>query len=302
VLTLVASKGADIRLVSALGTLNRLLAAAAATGSVTPAEQSTARITHVTTANYALADADHDGTVSEAELAQYTPDFSAVQKAATVIQAYIDGGQTALIGGATPDTLALASAAVQNKVLGTTGQTTDAWFADPANAQAIAASSSNLSSSLAGELAANFTAYKLTQTATQATTPPAVVVGTSSISCTTGNTLNVTEEADVEIAFDAARGIALLRYTDDNNQPAYIRGSYNPATGAFNLYELDPYGVSMTSGSTTYYHQGYTRHDGKIDSAGAIAGTFQEQSVVTWNRDATRQECTAAGSFTITKR
>lgn len=303
-LTLIAAKGADIKLVSTLGTVEQVLSAAGATGAVAPAQLSSANVTHLTTAGFALADADHDGKVTQAELDAYVPDFSAVQRAATIIQAYIDGGQTSFIGGATTDTLTLASAAVQGKPLGTTGKTADTWFNDPANAEIIRAANQALSTSLATDLAGKFVNYRLTKTVTQQTIPLPYSTngGTATLYCSSDRTLNTPINIDVSIAFDAARNVALVRYLDDKGQPAYITGSYNAKSGAFNLYELEPKWVSSVQGSVTFYEEGYNKHVGTIDANGVIAGTFEEKWAETWTIDATRQECSNTGPFTITKK
>jgi len=303
-LTLIAAKGTDIKLASTLGTVEQVLSAAGAAGTVTPTQLSSATVTHITTANFALADADHDGKVSQAELDAYAPDFSVVQQAATIIQAYIDAGQKSLIGGATGDTLLLASAVVQSKPLGTTGKTADDWFADPLNADIIRAAEQAMSTSLANDMAGKFVDYRLSKTVTQQTIPAPVSVngGTATLYCSSDRTLNTPINIDISIALDAARNIALVRYPDDNGQPAYIKGSYNAKSGAFNLYELEPKGVSSVQGSVTFFEEGYSRHVGKIDASGVIAGTFEEKWAETWSIDATRQECSESGPFTITKK
>jgi len=303
-LTLMASKGADIKLASTLGTLEQVLSAAGTTGTITPTELSSANVTHITTANFALADLDHDGKVSQAELDAYVPDFSVVQKAATILQAYIDGGQTSLIGGATSNTLVLASAVVQSKPLGSTGMTADDWFGKPANAEIIRAANQALSASLANEMAGKFVDYSLSKTVTQQSIPAPISIngGTATLYCSSDRTLNKPIHIDISIAFDAARNIALVRYPDDNGQAAYITGSYNAKNGAFNLYELQPKGVSSVQGNVTFYEEGYNKHAGTIDAAGAIAGTFEEKWAETWSLDATRQECSESGPFTITKK
>jgi hypothetical protein len=301
-LTLVATKGADIKLASTLGSVTEVFAAAGTAGTVTPANLSSASVTHLTTASFALADADHDGIVTAAELSAYAPDFAAIQKAATLIQAYIDGGQATLIGGSTNDTLALAAAAVQNKALGTTGQTADAWFDDPANAKAVADSASALAASLAKEMDGKFANYKLTQTATYQDIPPVHVAngGNSSLSCTTDRTLNVPKVHDIGVAFDAARGIVLIRSTDDNGQADYMTASYNPQTGTFSMFEADP-AINTQINQTTYHYKGWGRHDGRIDAAGNIGGTFEQKAIDSWSWDSTVQECTDKGTFTIVK-
>jgi hypothetical protein len=304
-LTLVATKGSDIKLTSSLGTLDQVLSAAGVAGTVTPSDLPSATVTHITTADFALADTNHDGTVSQAELDAYKPDPTKVQKAASIIKAYIDGGQTSLIGGQTADTLALASAVVQNKPLGSTGQTVDDWLNGPANAQVSAIFTEvdqALTAALNKEMAGKFSKYKLTDTVTQQTVPPVVTAngGAASIYCSTDRTLNVPLTTDIDIAFDAARSIALVRYTNNEGKPEYMKGSYNPKTGDFTLHEIDPKRV-VQPGTVTFYGDGYVKYEGKIDAAGNITGTFEDSSSTTWTLDATRQTCVDKGSFTITK-
>lgn len=304
-LTLVATKGTDIKLTSTLGTLNQVLSAAGAAGTVTPADLPSATVTHITTAYFALADTNNDGMVSQTELDAYKPDLSKVQKAATIIKAYIDGGQTSLIGGQTLNTLALASAVVQDKPFGSTGQYADAWFSDPDNVEVIAffeEVNKDLSASLAKEMAAKFSKYQLTATVTQQTIPPLVINsgGTAGIFCGSDRTVGVPVSFNIDIAFDAARGIALVRYVNDDDELAFIKGSYSPQTGDFKLHEIEPKSVVKT-GEVTYYSEGYAKYDGKIDSAGNIAGTFADESTTTWSLDDTRQSCPDSGTFTITK-
>jgi hypothetical protein len=304
-LTLVATKGSDIKLTSSLGTLDQVLSAAGAAGMVTPSDLPSATVTHITTADFTLADTNHDGTVSKAELDAYKPDPTRVHKTASIIKAYIDGGQTSLIGGQTADTLALASAVVQNKPLGSTGQTVDEWLNGPASAQVSAIFTEvnqELTAALNKEMAGKFSKYKLTDTVTQQTIPPVVTAngGAASIYCSTDRTVNVALASDIDIAFDAARSIVLVRYTNDEGKPEYMKGSYNPKTGDFNLHEIDPKRV-VQPGTVTFYGEGYVKYDGKIDAAGNITGTFEDSSSTTWTLDATRQTCVDKGSFTITK-
>ncbi len=303
-LALIATKGSDIKLTSILGTLDQVLAAAGTGTAVSPTELSSATVTHLTTASFALADTDHDGIVSQTELNAYAPDFAAIQKAATIIQAYVDGGKTTLIGGATTDTLSLASAAVQNKALGTTGMTSEQWFADPANAQTIVAANQALVATLAKELTGKLAPYTLTKTATQQTIPAPIAIkgGTASIYCSSDRTLNKAIVSDVAIALDAARNVALVRYTADNGSLAYVTGSYNPKNGAFSLYESQPKGVSSVQGAVTFYEEGNSKNVGTIDSNGNISGTYEEKWAVTWSLDETRQSCSESGPFTLTKK
>jgi hypothetical protein len=304
-LTLVATKGSDIKLTSSLGMQDQVFSAAGATGTVTPSDLPSATVTHITTADYTLADADHDGTVSKAEFEAYKPDPTKVQKAASVIKAYIDGGKTSLIGGQTADTLALASAVAQNKPLGSTGKKVDEWLDDPDNVQVSAIFKEvddALTAALNKEMAGKFSKYKLTDTVTQQTVPAVVTAngGAASIYCSTNRTANVPLTTNIDIAFDAARNIALVRYTNKEGKPEYMKGSYNPTTGDFSLHETEPKKV-VQPGTVTFYGQSYVKYEGKIDAAGNITGMFEDSSSTTWTLDATRQTCVDKGSFTITK-
>lgn len=294
-LTLVASTSSYIKLASALGTANELLGAANKGGTVTSASMPAVRITHVTTANFALADTNNDGTVSRTELDAYNADYTKVRPVAAIIKAVIDLGQgTTLIGGGTNDTLQLAVAAATNQPLGTSRVTATQWFADPANASAIAA----VDQDVAASLDAGFSNYLLSTVVTSSHRPAAPVtvtnntLGSASLYCEI-NTNN--ESAIVQLAFDAASGVMVLKH--DGMQTI---GSYNAQTGAVTLTENDPLAVSLvTSAGTTYYAEGYFRLNGSFDAAtGKLTGTYAELSANTWSLDGSRQECTAGGTIT----
>lgn len=294
--TLVATRGSDIKLASTVGTLDQLLAIAGTGGAVTTASLPTAKVTHFTTADFALADANNDGTVSKDEQDAYVPDSAVVQKAATLIKAVIDFSQgSSLIGGQTTNTLALASAAVRNQPLGSANQTLEQWFADPANAEVIAAVNKDLADTLDGK----FVKYQFSRVVTASFIPPVVSRngGTATIYCGI-DTENITEV--VEIAFDAARRAAVVRYTDEGETGQMV-GSYNPTTGAVSVEEFYPREISQTSPTVVFYSDGYFKLKGTVDAAGNVAGTFADMSATTWTLDSTRQECTASGTLTATK-
>jgi hypothetical protein len=301
-ITLVASKGSNIKLASTLGTLAQVLEAAGNGGTVTTANMPAARVTHFTTADFALADANNDGIVSKDEVASYVPDFVSVQKVAAVIKAVIDfeGQAGSLIGGQTTNTLNLASAVARNGTLGTSNKTADQWLADPANANIIAA----LQKDVAQELAGRFSTYKITEVVTASRIPPTVVRndGAASIYCSVGDT---NEESDtVQIAFDATRRIVVIKWeADGEDEAGQIVGSYNPQTGVVSMREVFPRQVSLASDSgITFYSEGYFNWDGTFNaSTGNITGTFSELVANTWTLDSTRQECTAQGTFTAIK-
>jgi hypothetical protein len=293
-LTLIASKSSYIKLASALGTLSQVLGAAGNSGTVTSASLPAVRITNLTTANFALADTNNDGTVSKAELDAYNSEYTKVRPVAAVIKAVIDLGQAAsLISGQTNDTLQLASAAATNQTLGSTNKTATQWVVDPANANVIAA----VDQDVATDMANSFSNYQLSTAVISSQIPPTVTAnnGTASLYCEI-NTNN--ESATVQIAFDAARGLVVLKH--DNTQ---IVGSYNSQTGAVSLNENDPLAVSMVSSSgVTYYGEGFFKLNGTFNaSTGKIIGTYSELSANTWSLDSTQQKCTAGGTFTATK-
>lgn len=296
-LTLVATKGSSIKLASTLGTSEQVLAAGSS-GTVNTANLPGARITHFTTADFALADTDNDGTVSKNESDVYVPDFQASQRAATVVKAVVDFNKTTLIGGLTTDTLALAKAASQDKVLGSTGQSSTQWFADAANANIISAVDQEVTGSLQGK----FSKYQLSGTVTAAYIPPTVTLdnGNASIYCSIEN-IGAVEKETVEIAFLPERGAIILKLIDDDGLPTSIVGSYNAMTGAVSLEEIMPKSVVLKNDFVTYYGESYFKMKGTVSSAGNISGSFEGLEATTWTRDATRQACTNTGTLTLTK-
>nr|WP_217343683.1 hypothetical protein [Noviherbaspirillum sp. L7-7A]MBV0877752.1 hypothetical protein [Noviherbaspirillum sp. L7-7A] len=291
-LTLVASKGSNIKLASALGTLAQVMEAAGGGTTVTASSLPSARISHFTTADFVLADINNDGTVSKAEIDAYVPDYTKIRPAAVVVKAVIDFGQAgSLLGSQASNTLLLASAAVRGQTLGTTSKTATQWVNDAANASVVSA----VDQDLANAMAANFASYQFSTKVTSFHVPSAVSFNNgSSIFCEI-NTSN--ESVIVDIAVDASRGIFVLRH--DGIQTV---GSYNPKTGAVSLTEPDPLAVSMMTSQVTYYAEGYFKLNGTLDiSAGKFTGNYAELSANTWSLDATRQECTAAGSVTATR-
>jgi hypothetical protein len=292
--TLVAIKTGGIKLASTLGALNGVLAAS---GNV-PAAQ----ITHFTTAEFALADANRDGTVSASELAAYAPDFALVQNAATLIKAVIDGNQTDLVAGTTTDTLALASAATHGESFGRANTTVSQWFADIANAAIIAEVNAD-AAALANNADLKFAKYQITQTVTATNVGQTVVRnnGSATLFCTLGDANGTASTISADIGLDAARRIAIIKYVDENNQPASIVGGYNPQTGDFSLSELEPKHLGQDDGTVKFYSESLITHTGTIDSAGNVTGTFTDMTANYWSLDDSRVECKDSGSFTATK-
>ncbi|MBK4736315.1 EF-hand domain-containing protein [Noviherbaspirillum pedocola] len=293
-LTLVASNGASIKLTSTLGASTSVLQSADSTGNVTSTKLPAIRITHFTTADSVLADTNNDGVVSQDEYKAYVANYSQTRQVAAIIKAAIDYNQSAtLIGGQTGDTLLLARAAARNGTLGTSNKTAAQWLADPANANIIAA----VDSDVATELAGKFANYQLSTVVTGFKIPPAVSAngGSATIHCEI-NTNN--ESATVQLVFDAARGIVILRHDGID-----VTGSYNAQTGAINLTENDAFAPTMTTPSgITYYSEGYFKLNGTLNaSTGNIAGSYSELTANTWSVDSSREECSATGSVTLTK-
>jgi hypothetical protein len=295
-LTLLASKGSNVKLASALGSLAQVMEAAGSGATVTPASLPSARITHFTTADFVLADTNNDGTVSKAELDGYVPDYTKTRPAAVVVKAVIDFGQGgSLLGSQASNTLLLASAAVKDQTLGSTGKTATQWVNDAANATVVTA----VDQDLANDMVGTFANYQLSTNVTSYHVPSAVSINngsgnSASIFCE----INTTNDSFiVQIAVDASRGALVLKH--DGMQTV---GSYNPKTGAVSVIQADPLAVSMMTSQVTYYAEGYFRFNGTLDiAAGKFAGTYAELSANTWSLDATRQECTAAGSLTATR-
>ena len=293
-LTLVASTSSYIKLASALGTVSEVLGAADNSGAITSTKLSSTRITNFTTANFALADTNRDGTVSKAELDAYNANYIKIRPVAALVKAAIDLGQSgSLIAGQTSDTLQLALAAANNQILGATNKTAAQWAADPGNAAAMAA----VDQDLAVGVASGFSSYQLSTAVTSYQIPARVTAnnGAASIGCEV-NTNN--ETATVQIALDGARGAVILKH--DNVQTI---GTYDPRSGAMSLSENDPLAVSSVSPSgVTYYAEGYFKLNGSFDaSTGKFTGTYSELSANTWSLDATRQVCTAGGTATAIK-
>ena len=307
-LTLVATKSGGIVLASTLGTTAQVLAAASDGKNISPGSLPGAIVTHLSTADFALADTNGDGTVSQDELAAYVPDISKTEAAATAIKAVIDYGQTNLIGGATTDTLKLASAVGQGQAMGN-GQQYAQWIADPTQWQATSAGTAAtlvaaVNNDVAAELGSAFTQYQVTQTTTASNIPPVVSVqfaaGRVSLYCEADAPNTVSTEMD-KIAFDATRGIAVLQYTGDNGSPVSMTGSYDPKTGAFSLNENDPTTVSLNSGDVTFYQASTFAATGTVDAAGNITATFNSTSTDTWSINSTKQTCTSSGTLTASK-
>ena len=140
----------------------------------------------------------------------------------------------------------------------------------------------------------NFANYQLSTIVTSHQSPQPVSNGSATIYCHV-NTSN--ETATVQIAFDATRGIFILKHDD-----VQTVGSYNPQTGAISLTENDPLAVSDATSSVTYYSEGYFKLQGTVDaSTGNITGSYSEMTANTWSLDSTREVCTAQGSVSASK-
>ena len=294
-LTLLASKGSNIKLISALGSLEQVLDAAGSSDAVTAAELPAARVTHFTTADFVLSDTNHDGVLSAAEHAAYVPDFTASQNVAGVIKAVIDFASLAgdLLGGTTGDTLALASAAAQGKPLGTTNQTAEQWLADSVNAEIV----EEIRKELADSITSDFVRYEFTGTVTAANGSPPDAPGP--LSCDMANAGDVEVET-VEIALDAQRGIVVVKNTDESGAVSQVVGSFDGKTGEFKLKEVER--TSLKSGSTIYSSESISTTLGKVDAQGAITGTTTDSVVNSWSDDATTKTCTSEGTFKAVKK
>lgn len=297
-LTLIASKSGGIQLASILGTI-ATVQAAASQGQVSASSLPSLQVTHFTTADFALADTDGDGTVSQSERDAYKPDFARVQQAATAIKAVIDFGRSELLGGNIANTRQLAAAVGKGKPAGN-GQTFDQWLA---TAPVVAQLQEAIRNDVGGSLSGKFAKYQLTTNTTARNIPPTVTTQyngvTASIYCWADNLGTVQRPA--EIALDAARGVVVLKTMNDTNELLYITGNYDAQTGNFTLNDNTPKSVSLVSGGVTFYGEENFVTTGKVDGSGNLSGTFNFAVATTWSIDATRQECTASGTIMATK-
>ena len=295
-LTLVASKGSSIKLVSTLGTLEQVIAAAGSSSLVTAANLPAARVTHFTTADFVLADSNHDGVLSSAERAAYVPSVAAAMEVAAVIKAVVDfnGQAGGLLGGATNDTLQLAAAAAQKKTLGSTQQTAAQWLALPANANIAQAVLNDLTLD-AGHV---FARYQFTGTvvAESIPAPTNTVVGgmQASLYCTSPGE---SETEVVELALNARLGIAVVRQ-QDNGLQYYLVGDFNPSTGDVLFSYAEPRHVSLANSVTTYYSESFGTLRLKLDAqSGSLTGTSSDSVTNSWTLDASTKTCTAESTF-----
>lgn len=295
-LTLVASKGSSIKLVSTLGTLEQVIAAAGSSSLVTAANLPAARVTHFTTADFVLADSNHDGVLSSAERAAYVPSVAAAMEVAAVIKAVVDfnGQAGGLLGGATNDTLQLAAAAAQKKTLGSTQQTAAQWLALPANANIAQAVLNDLTLD-AGHV---FARYQFTGTvvAESIPAPTNTVVGgmQASLYCTSPGE---SETEVVELALNARLGIAVVRQ-QDNGLQYYLVGDFNPSTGDVLFSYAEPRHVSLANSVTTYYSESFSTLRLKLDAqSGSLTGTSSDSVTNSWTLDASTKTCTAESTF-----
>lgn len=300
-LTLVASKGSNIKLVSALGTLEQVLAAAGSGGVITAANLPAARVTHFTTADFVLADTNHDGLLSTAEREAYVPAVVASTEVAAVIKAVVDfnGQAGGLLGGQTNDTLQLASAVARKQPLGTTGKTAAEWLADSANA--------NIAAAVLMDLAENsgnvYARYQYTSAIISESIPaPAnTFVGgmQASLYCTSPGE---TDSGVVEIALNAQRGIAVVRDKADNGMYGHIVGDFNAKTGDIYFGIVEPRHVSLANSVTTYYSESSGAMRLKLDAqSGTITGTSSDTVTNSWTLNSTTKTCTAESSFKAVK-
>lgn len=300
VLTLVASKGSGIKLVSTLGTLEQVVAAAGSSGVATAANLPAARVTHFTTADFVLADTNHDGILSGGERGAYVPSVSASLGVAAVIKAVVDfnGQAGGLLGGATTDTLQLAAAAVQNKPLGTTGQTAGQWLLLAGNANIVQAVLNDLAES-SGNV---FVRYQYTTTVVSENVPAPAVVFAGGMQASLYCTSPAENESEViDIALNAQRGTAMVRM-QEGGVTAYLPGDFNPSTGEV-LFKLEePRYVSLSNSVTTYYSESSATMRLKLDAqSGNLAGTSSDSVTNSWTLNGTTKTCTAESSVKAVK-
>lgn len=299
-LTLVASKGSSIKLVSALGTLEQVVAAAGSSGVATAANLPAARVTHFTTADFVLADSNHDGVLSSAEREAYVPSVAAAMDVAAIIKAVVDfnGQAGGLLGGATNDTLQLAAAAAQNKPLGTTGQTAGQWLIQPGNA--------NIAQAVLNDLAENsgnvFVRYQYTNTVVSENIPAPTVTFAGGMQASLYCTSPAENESEViDLALNAQRATAVLRLQEDG-LTGYLVGDFNARTGEVLFKLTEPRYVSLSNSVTTYYSESTGTMRLKLDAqTGTLAGTSSDSVTNSWTLDGTTKTCTAESSVKAVK-
>ena len=289
-LTLVVTKGDQIKLASALGTLAQVLGAAGSANIVTDEGLPAIRVTHFTTAEFALADGNGDGTLTADEHRAYDYNFNDVRDVAAIIKAVVDFDQAgALLGDGVGNTLQLAGAAAQGDF------DAAAWLA--AHPDVLAATQQDVADSLAGQ----YVDYSLTHTFTVKNIPEP---DESGMYCGIGRDDGLDPETGpVQIALDATRGIIVMRFAsddeDDEDGLIELVGTFNPETRAVRFSEVWPTEPTDVPG---FYSEGDMNHVGTRDATtGDITGTFDESSTTTRDGSPNRQTCTGSGTFTASK-
>lgn len=299
-LSLVASKGGGIKLVSTLGTLEQVVAAADSSGVATAASLPAARVTHFTTADFVLADTNRDGILSGAERDAYVPSVAASMGVAAVIKAVVDfnGQAGGLLGGATTDTLQLAAAAVQNKPLGTTGQTAGEWLLLPGNANIVQAVLNDLAEN-SGNV---FVRYQYTSTVVSENVPAPAVVFAGGMQASLYCTSPAESESEViDIALNAQRGTAMVR-VQEGGVTAYLPGDFYASTGEVLFKLVEPRSVSLSNAVTTYYSESTGTMRLKLDAqTGTLTGTSSDSVTNSWTLNGTTKTCTAESSVKAVK-
>ena len=299
-LTLVASKSGGIKLVSTLGTLEQVIAAAGSSGVATAASLPAARVTHFTTADFVLADSNHDGILSSAEREAYVPSVAASLGVAAVIKAVVDfnGQAGGLLGGATTDTLQLAAAAVQNKPLGTTGRTAGEWLLQSGNANIVQAVLNDLAEN-SGNV---FVRYQYTSTVVSQNVPAPEVVFAGGMQASLYCTSPAENESEViDIALNAQRGTAMVR-VQEGGLTGYLPGDFNARTGEVQFRLVEPRSVSLSNAVTTYYSESTGTMRLKLDAqTGALTGTSTDSVTNSWTLNSITKTCTAESSVKAVK-
>lgn len=134
-LLLVATKDGGIKLVSYLGDLSNLKTKASSHGGVLNTNSlPEAEITHISTAEFAIADVNHDDILSDEEINAYRFNPLLTQRVAAAIKAVVDGGMasTLLPSNVLNDTLDLSRDAADGYIEAI-NMSLRAWAADPNN-------------------------------------------------------------------------------------------------------------------------------------------------------------------------
>ena len=264
----------------------------------------TCQSAHFTTAEFALADANKDGTVTKSERDVYAYDFNAVQNIAALIKGVIDFDKSELLDADVNDTLKLAQKAVTqpDSTLGSTGRTAEAWLSE--NAVVFAAVQRDVANSLNGSFASYNLAFDVTNSSIPATVTRTFQTqngpGEASIYCELGD---IEGAENVEIALDERRGIMVIKFAGDvNDAGGQIVGTFNAQNRNVSLREVEPLQEAVSNEFVTYFYEGDFSLTGVRDAqTGNISGTFNESTSNTWNLDSTRQTCTASGTFIARK-